>query len=292
MEKEKSASILGIVLVVLIAAGLAWAGSQNSLWAFGMPLFALCIGLAFVIQWLVFIPAYFFRTEKYFDLTGSLTYITVILAAMIFSESVDTRSYFLAGMVVIWAVRLGSFLFGRILKSGKDSRFDAIKLDFLRFLQTWTLQGLWISFTLAAALAAITSQMKVSMDGSALAGILIWAAGISIEAVADRQKSEFRKDPGNEGKFIQTGLWSWSRHPNYFGEIVLWVGVAIVALPVLYGWRLLTLVSPLFVFLLLTRVSGVPMLEKRADGKWGGQADYDAYKARTSILIPLPPRKQ
>jgi len=292
MEKEKSASILGIVLVVLIAAGLAWAGSQNSLWAFGMPLFALCIGLAFVIQWLVFIPAYFFRTEKYFDLTGSLTYITVILAAMIFSESVDTRSYFLAGMVVIWAVRLGSFLFGRILKSGKDSRFDTIKLDFLRFLQTWTLQGLWISFTLAAALAAITSQMKVSMDGSALAGILIWAAGISIEAVADRQKSEFRKDPGNEGKFIQTGLWSWSRHPNYFGEIVLWVGVAIVALPVLYGWRLLTLVSPLFVFLLLTRVSGVPMLEKRADGKWGGQADYDAYKARTSILIPLPPRKQ
>jgi steroid 5-alpha reductase family enzyme len=292
MEKEKSASVLGIILVVLIAAGLAWAGSQNSLRAFGMPLFALCIGLAFVIQWLVFIPAYFFRTEKYFDLTGSLTYITVILAAMIFSESVDTRSFFLAGMVVIWAVRLGSFLFKRILKSGKDSRFDAIKLDFLRFLQTWTLQGLWISFTLAAALAAITSQLKVSMDGSALAGILVWAAGISIEAVADRQKSEFRKDPGNEGKFIQTGLWSWSRHPNYFGEIVLWVGVAIVALPVLYGWRLLTLVSPLFVFLLLTRVSGVPMLEKRADGKWGGQANYDAYKARTSILIPLPPRKQ
>jgi steroid 5-alpha reductase family enzyme len=107
--------------------------------------------------------------------------------------------------------------------------------------------------------------------------------------VSDAQKNRFRADPANRGKFIQTGLWAWSRHPNYFGEIVLWIGVAIIALPVLRGWQYLTLISPVFVTLLLTRVSGVPMLERRADEKWGGQEDYEAYKARTPVLIPRPP---
>ena len=119
-------------------------------------------------------------------------------------------------------------------------------------------------------------------------GLLIWAAGFAIEATADVQKSRFRADPANRGAFIHTGLWAWSRHPNYFGEIVLWIGVAVIALPVLQGWQYVTLISPLFVILLLTRVSGVPLLEKRADEKWGGQDDYEAYKRRTPVLVILP----
>lgn len=292
MKKEDLGAIIGIGVVLLVAAGLAWAGSQYSVRVSGLPLFALCIALAFIIQWLVFIPSYLNQTEKFFDLTGSITYISVTILAVLLSGGADARAYLLMALVVIWAIRLGSFLFNRIRKAGKDARFDSLKKSLLRFLQTWTLQGLWVSFTLAAALAAITTQVKVDLGGYALVGLIIWILGFGIEVIADHQKSVFTKVTANKGKFIQSGLWSWSRHPNYFGEIVLWLGVAIIAFPALAGWQLLTLISPLFIFLLLTRVSGIPLLEKRADKKWGGQADYEAYKARTSILVPLPPNNQ
>jgi steroid 5-alpha reductase family enzyme len=143
---------------------------------------------------------------------------------------------------------------------------------------------------LAAALIVITSENRVPLDGFAWAGLLVWIIGFGIEVIADRQKDKFREDPENSGKFIQTGLWSWSRHPNYFGEIVLWVGMMIIALPVLRGWGWVSLISPVFITILLTRISGVPMLEKRADEKWGGQPDYESYKARTSVLVPMPPK--
>jgi len=292
MKKEDIRSLISILIVVLIALGLALAGSQGGVRAFGIPLFAFSIGLAFVIQWLAFIPAFIYQTEKFFDITGSLTYISVTLLAVLLSGTADARAYLLLALVVIWAARLGSFLFTRIHKSGKDERFDAIKPSFPRFLMTWTLQGLWVSFTLAAALAAITSTTKLPLGGFAIAGLLVWLLGFGIEVIADRQKSKFRANPDNKGKFIHTGLWSWSRHPNYFGEIILWLGVAIIALPILQGWQWLTLISPLFVFLLLTRISGIPMLEKRADEKWGGHEDYEEYKASTSVLVPLPPRKK
>jgi steroid 5-alpha reductase family enzyme len=119
-----------------------------------------------------------------------------------------------------------------------------------------------------------------------LVGFLIWVFGFAFEVIADSQKSRFKADPANEGKFINTGLWARSRHPNYFGEIVLWIGVAVIAFPVLQGWQLVTLISPVFVTLLLTRISGLPMLERRADETWGGQEDYEAYKGRTPVLIP------
>lgn len=291
MKKENLSALIGIAVVLLIAGGLAWAGNHYSVRIQGIPLFSLSMVLAFIIQWLIFIPSYLFRTEKAFDITGSITYILITATAVFLGGGADTRTWLLLGMVAVWALRLGSFLFTRIQKSGKDVRFNVLKTSPLRFLQTWTLQGLWISLTLAAALAAITSQVKVDLDDYALFGFVLWLFGLGIEVVADRQKSAFRKDPTNKNKFIQTGLWSWSRHPNYFGEIVLWLGVAIVAFPVLYGWQRLTLISPLFIFFLLTRVSGIPLLEKRAHAKWGGQEDYEAYKSRTSKLVPVPPRK-
>jgi len=289
MNSTEKRSIIALPVILLVAAGIAFAGSQGGVVAFGVPLFALCVGLAFVIQWIAFIPAYLKQTEKFFDLMGSITYILVVVTAVIFSPDIDARSLLLSGIITIWAVRLGSFLFSRIRAEGEDRRFRQIKSSFARFLLTWTLQGLWITFSLAGALAAITSTNRVALEGFALTGFLVWLLGFGIEVVADRQKSRFRADPENKGRFITTGLWSWSRHPNYFGEIVLWIGVAIIALPTLSGWTWLTLISPLFVILLLTRISGVPMLEARADEKWGGQEDYETYKSRTSVLIPLPP---
>jgi steroid 5-alpha reductase family enzyme len=289
MNKEDRNALLTVLIVILVGVGVAWAGSQGSVSAFGIPIFTIAVALAFLIQWAAFIPAYVRKTERFFDLTGSITYITVTTLAVLLSPRVDGRSLLLLALVVIWAGRLGTFLFRRVRKKGKDARFDDIKTSFAQFLNTWTLQALWVTLTLSAALAAITTTVRKPLDLLALIGLLVWAAGFAIEVVADSQKHRFREDPENEGDFIDTGLWAWSRHPNYFGEIVLWIGVAIIALPVLRGWQWIGLISPIFVTVLLTRISGVPILEKRADERWGGQPDYEAYKARTPVLIPRPP---
>ena len=286
MKKTDRNSLVIFPILVLIGFLVALAGSQNGSMIAGIPVFGLSVGLAFLIQWLVFIPSYWYQTEKFFDLTGSLTYISVTILAVLTSPGVDTRSMLLAGLVVIWAVRLGSFLFSRIQKAGRDDRFDELKPSFFRFLNVWTIQGLWVTFTVAAALTAITTANRKEVDAFAIAGLLIWVLGFAIEVIADNQKSRFNANPANKGKFIKSGLWSRSRHPNYFGEITLWAGIAIIALPVLQGWQWVAMISPLFVTLLLTRVSGVPLLEKKADKKWGGEEEYENYKKSTPTLIP------
>lgn len=289
MKKTERISLITFPILILLGGLLAWAGGQGGVTLGGAPVFAIAVGLAFLIQWLVFIPSYILQTEKFFDLTGSITYISVVGVSICYSRysvDLDARSILLAALVTVWAVRLGAFLFRRIQKAGKDDRFDEIKPSFIRFLNVWTMQGLWVTFTAAAALAAITTTYRKELDVFAVVGFLVWAFGFAFEVIADAQKSRFSADPANKGKFIQTGLWSRSRHPNYFGEIVLWIGVAIIALPVLQGWQLITLLSPVFVALLLTRVSGIPLLAKKADAKWGGQADYEEYKKNTPVLIP------
>jgi steroid 5-alpha reductase family enzyme len=286
MKKTDRNSIIAVVAVSIIGLLVALAGSQDGRKLGGIPLFAAAVAIIFIIQWVAFIFAYVWQTEKFFDLTGGLTYITVISGAALLARDLDTRSVLLWALVVIWAGRLATFLFRRIHKSGKDDRFDEIKPDFFRFLSTWTIQGLWVTLTMSAALIAITSNTRKELDWFTWIGLVIWIVGFTLESVADAQKSKFKADPSNSGKFIHTGLWSRSRHPNYFGEIVLWIGVLVIALPVLHGWQWVALISPLFVTLLLTRVSGVPMLEKKADKTWGGQPDYEEYKSKTPVLFP------
>lgn len=286
MKDSDRKALIIFVVAVLVGALVAFAGSQGGATVAGFPLFALGVAAAFLIQWLAFIPAFKAQTEKYYDLTGALTYISITLLLVVLTPGVDARGLLLAAMVVAWAVRLGSFLFRRVSKHGKDDRFDEIKPSFIRFLNTWTVQGLWVVLTAAAAWIAITSVARVALDGWALAGFLVWAGGFGIEAVADNQKGRFKADPANKGRFISTGLWSKSRHPNYFGEIVLWTGVLLIAVPVLQGWQWLALLSPLFVALLLIKGSGIPLLEKKADRKWGGEPEYEAYKKNTPVLIP------
>ena len=288
MTKSDRNALIAIPIVVVIGALVALAGSQGGASVGGLPVYALCVALAFVIQWVVFVPAYLLQTDQFYDLTGTLTYTTVTIVAVLLTPDTDARSVLLLVMVVVWTLRLGSYLFRRVRKAGKDSRFDAIKPSFPRFLNAWTLQGLWVSLTLAAALAAITTTEHVGLGTVTAIGLLVWVLGFGIEAPADAQKSRFRADPANKGRFISTGLWAKSRHPNYFGEIVIWTGALVVAIPVLRGWDWIALASPVFVALLLTKLSGIPMLEAKADSKWGGQPDYEQYKARTPILVPRP----
>ena len=290
MGRAEWLSVAAVGIAVAVGIATAFAGSQEGQLVAGVPVFAVCVALAFIIQWVVFVPSFLRQTERYFDLTGSLTYVSVTVVAVLLSPVRDERSLLVLVLVVVWAARLGSFLFLRIRRAGKDDRFDALKPSPLRFLAVWTLQGLWVSLTLAAALAAITTSTREPVGILALLGLAIWLIGFGVEAVADWQKSRFRGDPANRGRYIDSGLWAWSRHPNYFGEIVLWVGMALIAVPVLSGLQWFTLISPLFVALLLTRISGVPMLERKADERWGGQPDYESYKARTPVLLLRPPR--
>ena len=288
---KNAVSVTGIVIAILMGLGMAYLGSMGGGVANGLPIFAVGVALSFVIQWIVFIPAFVFSSEKFFDLTGSLTYISLVMFAAYLVPEMTPRDYLIAGLVLVWAFRLGQFLFRRVLQAGEDRRFRTMKTDFLQFLMTWTLQGLWVSITLGAGLAAMTSESKVNLGVMAYIGLALWVLGFAIEVIADAQKTRFRAVPEHQDLFIQTGLWAWSRHPNYFGEILLWFGMALIAFPALQGGQYATLISPIFVFVLMTYISGVRMLEARADRKWGDDKTYQDYKARTPVLWLKPPSK-
>lgn len=290
MRRRDQVSIIGIVASIVIGVLVALAGSSGSVEVGSIPVFAICAALAYVINWVAFVPSNAAQTEAYYDLTGSITYVSVVVAAVVLSDDLDARAWIAAVLVAVWAGRLGSFLFRRVKRDGRDGRFDSIKTNPLRFLMTWTLQGLWVLFTAACALAIITAAEREDLEWLGVVGIVVWVIGFVIEVVADQQKSAFKRDPANEGRFITTGLWSWSRHPNYFGEITLWVGMALLAVPILSGWRWVMLISPVFVIVLLTRISGVPLLEARGMKRWGDDPEYQAYVQRTSVLVPRPPR--
>ena len=244
--------------------------------------------LAFLIQWMAYIPAYVFQTEKFYDLTGSLTYLSVTWYALILASgdfaNANVANTVIVLLISLWALRLGSFLFMRIHKDGEDKRFRTIKPSATQFFMTWTLQGLWVSLCSMCALTAISSDTGVVVNALFYFGLGLFVLGFSTEIVADNQKSKFRSFPENRDKFITTGLWAKSRHPNYFGEIVLWTGIATMSFSSLEGWQYLTLISPIFTYILLVYVSGVRMLEARADKKWGDNDDYIKYKSETPVL--------
>jgi steroid 5-alpha reductase family enzyme len=290
MPKEPAQSLLFIVIILLVGGVIAWAGSQGGALVGGVPVFALCAAISFGLNGLFFIPAYAYQTEHYFDLAGSITYWVLLITSLTLSPHIDKRDLLIGGMIALWATRLGTFLFIRIRRDGSDGRFDRLKTRAPRFLMVWVLQGLWVLLTAACGLAAINSAAKAPLGIMAATGASLWLIGMAIEITADQQKKRFRLRPENEGRFITTGIWAWSQHPNYFGEILLWAGIALVALPNLFGWQLLTLISPLFVFILLTRISGIPLLKARGQKRWGREDDYQDYIQRTPVLVPRPPR--
>ena len=243
--------------------------------------------LAFLIHWLFFIPAYLLKTEKFFDLTGSLTYISIMVYVVYTKNNFQEQlgSIILASLVILWAVRLGSFLFLRIKKAGEDKRFREIKTSFARFFLLWTISGMWVSFCSMCALTAVASNDGVVINNIFYIGLVTFIIGLSIEIIADSQKTKFRKDPKNKDKFINEGLWAKSRHPNYVGEITLWAGVAIMSFSSLEGWQYISLISPIFTYLLLVYVSGVPQLTASGQKKWGHLESYQEYIKNTPTLI-------
>lgn len=252
---------------------------------------AICLG----IQWLAWIPASLAKSERYYDLTGGLTYLTVVgftLWAGSQSESPSARELIVSLLVVIWALRLSSFLYLRIHRTGKDGRFDRLKTSPIRFLVPWTIQGLWVFLTMIVVIV-INSQAESTPELGIwdAIGLLMWLLGFSIEVIADNQKSAFNANSENQGKWIDSGLWSYSRHPNYLGEIMLWTGIACFGISCFSGMERLAWISPIFIYLLLTKISGVPILDRRGLEKWGNQPEYHKYRENTPTLLPRLTRK-
>ena len=285
-----------IALCILTAYLVAIAASVDGIIFYGLPVVLLCAIVSFATHWIIAVPSLITSSEKYFDFTGMVATLFVVLTSMfvLLSSGAEAsiRSVFVATFVSIWTLRLGIFLYKRIVKAGEDRRFRDIKKSLPKFLMTWTLSALWVFLTTVNAITLIALNPFEPIGVFFVLGVLLWLLGFGFEVIADRQKKHFSEQSENKGRFITQGLWSVSRHPNYFGEIILWIGIAIISLPFLSGWQFVTLVSPVFVFLLLTRISGLPFLEDKAEKKWGEDKDYIEYKKRTPILVPFFGKKQ
>ena len=271
--------------------------------------------VAFGINYVAWIPASILRTEHFYDLTGGTTFLSIVVTAIAVGRYADQAASWLqllpAAFVGVWAVRLSAFLFYRVVTSERgDKRFDEMKRNPARFFVPWTIQGMWAFVTSIAMVAQVTTQGASSsliprgevgglLDGQnptslehffdfcTILGITMWVVGFSLEVTADFQKLAFARNPANRGRFISTGVWSWCRHPNYFGEITLWLGIFIMGIRSYHDTQWVVTVSPLFVTVLLLKVSGLPQLETYADKKWGAEAEYVEFKRNTHVMIPF-----
>ena len=240
----------------------------------------------FLIHLLIFVPSYFFQTEKFFDLTGTISYVSSVLFIFFKSntvESINLGSLVLSTFIIIWSLRLGTFLFLRIKKAGKDRRFNEIKKSFSWFFMTFSVSGMWVSICSICALTGIANGIIFS--STTIIGIIIFIIGFTIEIIADSQKTKFRANDDNKDKFISSGLWKYSRHPNYLGEIILWLGISLISFSSLEGFQYITLISPIFTYLLLVNVSGINFLEKSGKKKWGHLESYKKYLKETPRLF-------
>lgn len=240
-------------------------------------------------QFSFFIIASTFKFDKVTDFAGSTNFVVLALLTAILHGSWYFRQIVLTLFVVIWGLRLGVFLLLRILQWGEDRRFDDKRSNLLRFAIFWVLQAVWVWTVSLPVTIVNASGINPSVHPADIVGWLLWALGFIAEAAADQQKLTFKSSPANSGRWCDAGIWKWSRHPNYFGEILLWWGIFIAATPVLRGGQWAVIAGPVFITLLLLFLSGIPMLEESADKRFGSNAGYRRYKNQTSPLVPLPP---
>jgi steroid 5-alpha reductase family enzyme len=253
--------------------------------------FLVALGISVAVNAVFFAAAAALKTDKVTDLSYSLSFAVLAVVLLLLGHDRGALTVTTAILVVAWAARLGWYLFGRILKTGVDHRFDGMRDHVLKFARFWALQAFTVWLVMLPSIRLFARGARGAPLAASLPGFALWAIGFAIEIAADAQKAAFRRDPANAGRFIATGLWAWSRHPNYFGEALLWWGLFAAAAPSFRGWEFLTAMGPLGLTLLLLFVSGVPLLEKAADRRWGADAAYADYKRRTSLFVPLPPRR-
>ena len=270
------------------------AGHDSIMLMCSVPALVGLMILIVAVQWVAFIPAWINHTEKFYDLVGTQTYVGVAVIGLVLSVLFGTAGwhhYMLVGAVGIWGLRLGLFLFRRVHQTGKDGRFDTIKFSFARFFMAWTAQAAWIFLTALPVWIIVSSDRPSAFDIWVVLGTALWVIGFVIEVVADSQKSAFRAAHPDGEQWIDEGLWAMAQHPNYFGEMLLWTGLCITGFGFYEGMQWLALLSPAFVYGLLRFGSGVPLLQERAQKRWGNDPDFQRYLTETNLLLPWPRRR-
>ena len=284
MKKEIRSAITSIIFLFSIYL-LSFLGSNIEITILSYSSFNFLLLLSVFIQIIFFIPSYILKTERFYDLVGSATYVIVTTIAYLSVPNKTVTDTILFLFITIWGIRLGVYLFRRIQRDNEDIRFEKAKKNFYWFLQYWMGQALWVSITSCAAVVAILKTESNSINNYLILGVLIWLVGFTLEVIADLQKSKFKSIQNTNKVFISTGLWSKSRHPNYFGEVTLWVGIYFISFSSFSDIEFLTVISPIFVYILLTRMSGINMLEKIADERYGHLNEYIEYKKNTPTLF-------
>lgn len=254
-----------------------------------MTAILLSFAVALAVNGAFFAVAAVRKTDVVTDLSYSLTF-AVLAVVLLFTGAREPVQVVASLLVLVWAVRLGAYLFRRILRMKVDHRFDEMRDKPLRFARFWFLQAITVAIVMLPVSYLLDSNHPPDFGPWAIVGACVWLVGLVIEAVADAQKSAFRARDENRGRFVASGLWRYSRHPNYFGELLVWWGLFVYVVPVLHGAAFAVVAGPVFITLLLLFVSGIPLLERSADERYGSDPAYRDYKRRTSILVPLPPR--
>ena len=275
---------LGYIIISIIVFSITYSISLLT----GIELITYAVIISFVLQWTLFIPAYFFQTEKFYDISGSINFILIVIYIYYYNYIIhgfNLGNLILSFLIFIWAIRLGIFLFLRIQNDGEDKRFRSIKPSMSKFFMTWTLQATWVSICSLCALTGISSDNGIIINNLFFIGLIFFVVGFFLEVVADSQKTKFRKNPKNKNTFINSGLWAYSRHPNYLGEISIWTGISIISFSSLSNLQFVTLISPIFTYVLLVYVSGVRLLEASGHEKWGHLKSYKEYIKKTPRLL-------
>lgn len=253
-------------------------------------LLALTAIITVTFQFSFFLITYFLRFDKVTDFAGTTNFIILAITTLTIGGSYTVRQIVMTSLVLLWGIRLCTFLVYRIALWGEDRRFDEQRDNIGRLVVFWTLQAMWV-WTVSLPLTIVNSKATTADLGALdYIGWSIVAGGVILEATADQQKLMFKQMAESRGQWTNAGTWAWSRHPNFFGEMAVWWGMYVSALGDLHGGEHAALLSPVFITLLLLFVSGIPLLEKSSDARYAARPDYQTYKRRTSVLIPVPPR--
>ena len=252
---------------------------------------AICAIVTIVMQFSFFLVACTCKFDKVTDFAGGTNFVVLAVLTMVLAGTYHWRQILVTVFVIIWGLRLSGYLLYRIIKIGEDKRFDDKRSDPLKFAIFWIFQAVWV-FTVSLPVIFVNAPDSATYGTFTAMDIIgsgMFLLGLLTETFSDQQKFAFRNDPTNSGKWCDVGLWSISRHPNYFGEICLWIGVFIVSTSVCgTGIKWVGILSPLFTSSILLFFSGMPLLEKTSDERHRLKPEYQTYKNRTSPLIPLP----
>lgn len=257
----------------------------------GSNYLALCAIVTICYQLSFFFVAASLKFDKVTDFAGGTNFLVLAVLTFILGQSYYPRQILVTVGVVLWAMRISGFLLYRILVTGEDKRFDEMRNNFWKFLGFWVFQMFWVFTGCLPVMIINANQTTASLNLGAqdYIGVAMFVVGLWFEFEADRAKFAFKTDPTKKGKWCNTSVWAYSRHPNYFGEMFLWWGIwTVVQSTLSEAWMYVSLFGPIFTMMILCFGSGMNLSEPQYNRRWATNADYQEYRRTTSILIPMP----